>query len=80
MDWKIAEIILQDFKKIIMKHIFTIHSPITFFSACVVIFQENLAHEDVIIINDGYKVPFKIGTIVDSYQQQEKGSGEKLKI
>ena len=55
-----------------MKHIFTIHSPITFFSACAVIFQEKLSHEDVIIINDGYKVPFKIGTIVDSYQQQEK--------
>ena len=37
-----------------MKHIFTIHSPITFFSACAVIFQEKLPHEDVIIINDGY--------------------------
>ena len=62
-----------------MKHIFTIHSPITFFSACAVIFQEKLAHEDVIIINDGYKVPFKIGTIVDSYQQQEKGIWRKIK-
>ena len=62
-----------------MKHIFTIHSPITFFSACAVIFQEKLAHEDVIIINDGYKVPFKIGKIVDSYQQQEKGIWKKIK-
>ena len=62
-----------------MKHIFTIHSPITFFSACAVIFQEKLPHEDVIIINDGYNVPFKIGTIVDSYQQQEKGIWRKIK-
>ncbi|WP_445715183.1 polysialyltransferase family glycosyltransferase [Flavobacterium sp.] len=62
-----------------MKHIFTIHSPITFFSACAVIFQEKLAHEDVIIINDGYKVPFKIGKIAPSYQQQEKGIWKKFK-
>ena len=58
-------------------YIFTIHSLITFFFLHAVIFQEKLAHEDVIIINDGYKVPFKIGTIVDSYQQKEKESAKK---
>ncbi|WP_445718779.1 polysialyltransferase family glycosyltransferase [Flavobacterium sp.] len=62
-----------------MKHIFTIHSPITFFSACAVIFQEKLPHEDVIIINDGYKVPFSVGRIVASYQQKDKGIWKKIK-
>ena len=60
-----------------MKHIFTIHSPDYFFLHAV-IFQEKLAHEDVIIINDGYKVPLN-RQIVDSYQQQEKEL-KKLKI
>ncbi|MQP52066.1 MULTISPECIES: polysialyltransferase family glycosyltransferase [unclassified Flavobacterium] len=62
-----------------MKYIFTIHSPITYFSACTIIFQEKIQHEDVIIITDGYKVPITIGKVVESYQQNEKSAWQKIK-
>jgi hypothetical protein len=62
-----------------MKHLFTVHSPITFFSACTIIFQEKIPHEKVIIIADGYDVPFEIGDTVKSYQQNEKGAWQKIK-
>lgn len=41
-----------------MVHIFSIHSPITFFIAYVTIRQLGLKKEDVILLSSGYKVQF----------------------
>jgi hypothetical protein len=62
-----------------MKHVFTIHSPITFFSAVNIIFQENIPQNEVVLISDGYEVPFEIGFVVTAYQQRDKKFWHKIK-
>jgi hypothetical protein len=62
-----------------MKHLFTIHSPITYFTAINIIFQEKIPHEDVIIVTDGYKVPIEIGKLVKSFQNLEDSLWKKIR-
>lgn len=40
-----------------MKHIFIVHSHITYIASLAVVIHENLANEDVIFISDGYSLP-----------------------
>ena len=42
-----------------MKHVFSVHSPITFLAAHAVIEQLDLPLEDVIILTNGYTIPTK---------------------
>lgn len=62
-----------------MKYLFTIHSPITYFSAINIIYQEKIPSSEVIIITDNYKVPIEIGIIVSSYQNLEISIWDKIK-
>lgn len=62
-----------------MKYLFTIHSPITYFSAINIIYQEKIPLSEVIIITDNYKVPIEIGLIVSSYQNLENSIWDKIK-
>jgi hypothetical protein len=40
-----------------MKHVFTIHSPITFLAAHAVIAKEAIAADDVLVLSNGYRPP-----------------------
>lgn len=61
-----------------MKHLFTIHSPITFLCAVSTCEYLNLDEKDVIIISANYKVPFSYGRIVNAYQDLHKGLFNKI--
>ena len=61
-----------------MKHIFTVHSPITYLCAFSVCKALNLPESDVIIISAGYKPPFQFGRIVQPYHQIKRSIFYKL--
>lgn len=61
-----------------MKHLFTVHSPITFFCAqCVVAFEE-LQREEVIFYYTDYKPVTNLGLVVPSFQEKHKSVWKKL--
>ncbi|AXJ01693.1 hypothetical protein CYPRO_2451 [Cyclonatronum proteinivorum] len=62
-----------------MKHIFTIHSPITFLCAVSVCKALELKQQDVIIISAGYKAPFEYGTVVKAFHEVQSGIIAKLR-
>lgn len=62
-----------------MRHIFTVHSPITFLCAYSVCRELNLAETDVIIISSNYQPPFEYGQIVIPYHEEKKGLISKLR-
>lgn len=62
-----------------VKHIFTVHSPITFLCAYAIIKHEQIANQDIIVLTAGYRVPFKIGKVVPAFQDTQVGYLKKLK-
>ena len=62
-----------------MKHIFTVHSHITFLSALAAIKHNRLNKEDVLILSNKYKVPVKGYRVQPSYDEVESSIFEKLK-
>ncbi|TVL99730.1 MAG: hypothetical protein CV087_16910 [Candidatus Brocadia sp. WS118] len=61
-----------------MKHLFTVHSPITFLCAYGVIQKEQIPEEKVIILASGYKVPFEIGRVVPAFQDTQRSIWSKI--
>jgi hypothetical protein len=61
-----------------MKHIFTVHSPITFLCAYSVCKTLELNEADVIIISSGYTPPFEYGQIVPAFHEKKNGFLSKL--
>ena len=61
-----------------MKHIFTVHSPITFFCAQSVILFEKLQKEDVIFYYADYKPVSDLGQVVPSFQEKNKSLWKKV--
>lgn len=61
-----------------MKHIFTVHSPVTFLCAYSVCKTLNLAESDVIIISASYNPPFKFGEIVVPFHEKKKKLFDKV--
>lgn len=62
-----------------MKHIFTIHSPITFFCALNVAFHERLCSNDVIFICSGYYPDSRFGKIVSSVSDYNNSILRKIR-
>ena len=50
-----------------MKHVFSVHSPITFLAAFAVINNLNIDKNDVVILSNNYKVPFDDYKVFLSY-------------
>ena len=61
-----------------MKHIFTVHSPITFFCAQAVIVFEELQKENVIFYYTDYKPVSNLGQVVPSFQEKNKSLWKKV--
>jgi hypothetical protein len=61
-----------------MKHIFTIHSHLTFLTAYSTILHLNIPDSDVILLTSKYKVPVKRFRIEPSYQMQYASPVKKL--
>lgn len=61
-----------------MKHVFSIHSPITYFCSVCVILHEQLHKDDVIFLYTSYKPETPYGSVVPSYAQQHKSLWSKL--
>lgn len=53
-----------------MKHIFSIHSPLTFLVAYSVIEHLELQHEDVILISSNYQVPIRDFKVAQSFPER----------
>ena len=62
-----------------MKHIFTIHSPITYFCAANVVLREELAKEDVIFLYTGFVPLAELGLPVPSFYTLHQGIVQKLR-
>jgi len=62
-----------------MKHVFTIHSPITFLAAHAVIENLELPIDDVIIFSNGYKVPLNTYSIFPFLANRNTTYSKKLK-
>jgi hypothetical protein len=63
-----------------MKHIFTIHSSITFLVAYSIIEHLNLPRQDVILISSKYKVPIEGFTVAPSFAERyAKNLWQKLR-
>ena len=62
-----------------MKHIFTVHSPLTFLVAYAVIKHLKLSNEDVIIISSNYELPLKDYAVYPSFADQHKSFWKKLR-
>ena len=56
-----------------MKHVFTVHSPITFFISFCIFKHLGISEDDAIIIASNYSVPIKFGRTVDSYEGLNTG-------
>lgn len=54
-----------------MKHIFVVHSPVTYLCSIGVINKEKIQHDDVLIISDGYNMdgPFPIMAVTVTFSQ-----------
>ena len=52
-----------------MKHIFTIHSPITFLMAFSIARQEKLNQEDVVVISSNYTLPIPFGMVIPAFSE-----------
>jgi hypothetical protein len=61
-----------------MKHIFTIHSHITFLVAYSIVEYLNLDRNDVIFLSSRYKVTIKGFNVQEAYQTRFQTIGEKL--
>lgn len=61
-----------------MKHIFTVHSPITFFCAECVVVYEKLQKEAVIFYYTDYKPVSNLGLVVPSFQEKHKSVWKNL--
>lgn len=62
-----------------MKHIFTVHSPLTFLIAYSVIQKEKLSENDVIIISSGYKPPFELDYVKSAFQDLHSSFFSRVK-
>ena len=62
-----------------MKHIFTIHSPLTFLIAYTVISQKKIHETDVIILSSGYTPPVKLNYVKSAFQDVNRGFFKKIK-
>jgi hypothetical protein len=61
-----------------LKHIFSIHSPITYFCAANVVLHEQLNREDVIFIYTSFIPPDTLGIAVPSFYTQHSSLLKKL--
>ena len=61
-----------------MKHLFTVHSPITFLAAHMVVVNMKLDLEDVIILTNRYKVPIDKYSVYQFSSNIENGWFKKL--
>jgi hypothetical protein len=55
-----------------MKHIFTVHSPITFLLAFLIVRHEKLNSRDVVIISANYKLPITFGNVIPAFSDVYK--------
>jgi hypothetical protein len=62
-----------------MKHIFSTHSPITYFCAANVVLHEGLQKEDVVFLYTSFVPPNDLGIPVPSFHTQNKTIFTKLK-
>lgn len=62
-----------------MKHIFTVHSPITFFCAYEVVQHQKIKENDCIFICSNYKPPIDFGRQIKSYADTHQSVLSKLK-
>ena len=61
-----------------MKHVFTVHSPVTYFCACNVVLHENLNPENVIFLYSSYTPKESIGSLLPSFQEKHKSLWSKI--
>lgn len=62
-----------------MKHIFTVHSPITYFCAANVVIHENLKKEDVIFLYTKFVPPKNIGKVIPSFYEAHNTWFKKIR-
>jgi len=61
-----------------MKHIFTVHSPITYFCAANVVYHERLKTEDVFFLCSGYYPDSSLGKVFPSVSDKNKTFLQKI--
>jgi len=62
-----------------MKHLFTVHSPITYYCSLEIIRFHKLPEKDVIIIAADYKIPFPVVKVVRAFHESETGILSKFR-
>ena len=62
-----------------MKHVFTVHSPITFLVAYSIIEHLNIQDKDALLISGNYKVPINKFRVIPSFQETHSGFIKKVK-
>lgn len=61
-----------------MKHIFTIHSPITFLISLAIIEYKHIKKADVVFLSRSYKVPLNNFTVLKSFSERNNNIFKKL--
>ena len=61
-----------------MKHVFTVHSPITFLLAVCIIKKNSLRENDILIFSSGYKPPNKLPYVKKSFSSLNKSTIKKI--
>jgi hypothetical protein len=62
-----------------MKHIFTVHSPVTFLIAYAVIKKKRIPENDIIILSSGYRPPIELGYVKSAFQDINQNFFKKIK-
>lgn len=62
-----------------MKHIFTVHSPLTFLMAYALINQKKILETDAIILSSGYTPSIELKSIKNNFQDINKSFLKKIK-
>lgn len=62
-----------------MKHIFTVHSPLTFLMVYAIIRNEKIPESNAIIISSGYNPPIELEYVKNSFQDINKDFFRKIK-
>jgi len=61
-----------------MKHVFTVHSPITFLLAVCIIKKNSLRENDILIFSSGFEPPKKLSYVKKSFSSLKKSSIKKI--